>query len=302
MSWALLAILSAFMFSWATTIDKVVVSHYFTDPLVFSLFLRFFSVTSAGILVLGVGEFQMMAMPALAWALGSGVIQVVGWGAYFIAVSKADPIWVATFGQSRPLIAAILGLVVLGERLYALNYVGIVLIMISTFFLLVERDIVGKKQWQINQAVGLMLVSVFFNSLVSLFARLGLDNEQPDNVFFWQQIGAVLTACLVLLLWQKGRVRLWAMLRTVPKQAYGLLGINEFVAAVGGWLIVAALVEGPLGSVVALGALRPFFMPVVIIAINRVRPQAVPLSQKQWLAPWWLVIPLIIAGVYLVSS
>lgn len=301
MSWIALALLSALVFAGVMVMDKVFVSRYFSDAFVYSLFIRGFALVSAVIIAVTVGALGALAFPAMGWALGSGLVQILGWGFYFKAIAQTDAAWVAAFGQSRPVVTALLGFLVLGELLRPAHYLGIAAITLGMIALSLERSVRNVSSWQSSSVVGLMIISVLANGLVSLFARIGLENEDPSNVFLWQQLGGAIGASILFGVWSAGRSSLRAMLSPLPLWVYLTSFGVELCAAIGGALMVTALARGPLGSVTALSAIKPLFVLVISFACNAVRPGIVETKQRQPVLPRWLIVLTIVGGVYLLG-
>ena len=64
MTWFNLALLAAILFAWVTIIDKLMVDRNFTDPFMYSLFIRLYGLISATAFVLIAGGWQSLS----AWA------------------------------------------------------------------------------------------------------------------------------------------------------------------------------------------------------------------------------------------
>jgi drug/metabolite transporter (DMT)-like permease len=302
MSWIALSLCSAFLFGAVTVMDRLMVSRYFNDGFIYSLFIRGFALISAALVAVAAGRLAVLPYPSMIWALASGVVQIAAWGFYFKAIVQSDAAWVAAFVQSKPIVTALLGWLVLGELLGPAQYIGITAMMVAATLLSVNRGGPGEPRWRWNHSVGLMIFYVVASGLNYLFARIGLEGQDPNNVFFWQQVGATGGAMVLLAGWPTGRRRLAAMLRPITASIYLISFLVELVVAVAGFLTIAALAIGPLGPVTALASVTPLFVPPVTRLVHLVRPGIAPTDNQRTILPWWASVLIIALGVYLVNT
>jgi drug/metabolite transporter (DMT)-like permease len=301
MNWISLSLLAAFISAGVAVTDRFFVTRYFEDSFAYSLFIRGYDLLLAALVAWVTGTIALLPFPAMAWALAGGAIQVVTWWAYFKAVSRADPSWIAAFSQIKPLTMVPVGLLIFSEHLSALNYAGVVVIILAALLLSIERDALHDRRWQVSDAVVPMIIYILASSLTSVFIRIGLENEASNNVYFWQQLGAAACSLVVLAVVPSTRARLRSTLQPYGLKVYLGSLAGEVILTISGLLGVAALARGPIGPVTALGGVRPLFVAWLVHAVNEQWPGAVPLERHDHLLPRWVVVMMIVAGVYLVG-
>jgi drug/metabolite transporter (DMT)-like permease len=302
MSWFPLALLSAAIFAWVTVIDKRMVDHNFTDPFMYSLFIRIYGVISATVFVLVGGGWQPLPLWAIGVAVLAGVLGVGAGGLYFVSLTRGDAALISAVEQTRPLFALLWGTLFLGEFLDPWAYLGITAIVTGTVLLSLERDAGAGRGLRWNRVVFLMLLGNVFHTLAGLLTKVVLTEATPDNGYFWCAVGGLVTGGLILLFWPAGRQRMRAMLTGVGLRAYAGSASNEIIANVSGLILTTALARGPLAPVSTLAATQPLFIGLFVWLERRLRHDApVGTPKGQALLPRWLIMILIIVGVYLLG-
>jgi uncharacterized membrane protein len=302
MSWFFLALLSAVLFAWITIIDKEMVDQNFTDPFMYSLFIRIYGVISATIFVLVADDWQFSSITAIGTAFIAGSLQVSSGIIYFSSLTRADASLVSAAEQTRPLFATIWGIWLLGEHLGSLGYLGVSLIVLGTILLTRERHDGESDRGQLTQIVIFMLLANVFRTMADLLMKISLRENTPEQGYFWQAIGALILAGAILGLWPRGRIRMKVMLMTANRRSFSASILNEFTANLAGLILTTALASGILAGVSTLNATQPLFIVPLVGLANWVRPGSVAKEdQNNGYVPRWTISIVIVIGISLLQ-
>ena len=192
MTWFNLALLAAILFAWVTIIDKLMVDRNFTDPFMYSLFIRLYGLISATAFVLLAGGWQSLPAWAVGAAMLAGALKIGSGAIYFFSLTRGDASLISAVAQTRPLFALLWGVGLLGERLNPLAYLGVTIVVLGTILLSIERDHAARKALRLNRVVALMLLSNVFHSLAGLSLKVALQEATPENGYFWEVVGSIL--------------------------------------------------------------------------------------------------------------
>lgn len=303
MNWFALALLSAIIFSWVTIIDKLMVGQNFTDPVMYSLFIKVYGLVTATAYLFLAGGWQLLSWWVVAAGMLAGALKVGSGMIYFYALTKQDASLVSTVEQTRPLFALLLGVWFLGELLPASATVGIGIIVMSTGLLSLERKHLTQHGIQFNRIVPLILLANILHSLAGLYLKIILKSANVGNGYFWEAMGGVVTAMSILLIWKEGRQRIKQMLLKVRRWAYVGSACNEIIANIGGLILTTAFATGPLAGVTTLYATQPLFIPPFIWLANRLRPAAItPESREGALLPRGAIVLFLLSGIYFLGA
>ncbi len=168
----------------------------------------------------------------------------------YLSLAQLSPIVVSLVGRSYVVVCAILGVVMLHERLSARDWSLIVFSTGSTVFF-IQDDAERVSPWGIFLAMGYVLCFAFANLLAKRFA----SGAAPSTTLFWSRVLAAIMLP-VLGLAVEGRaflsLDLWA--------AAWVLGCSLVTMFAGLWLYYRALGMAPFTLVNVVRALGPIFV------------------------------------------
>ena len=157
----------------------------------------------------GRGVFMLPVEMAVGLAVG-GAINVLGMMLYFKALRNGETMEVTVFGQSSPLIALALGVVILGERVSVMQGLAFALIMGAALLLVFATK--SKKGRAVNLKVaGVAFLSAFFWVLSDVIfvwfaGDGGMNFDYFGQTFFYYELGgfvAILVALACMPSWRK---------------------------------------------------------------------------------------------------
>lgn len=199
----------------------------------------------------GVGEVSPRSLLLFAAA---GLIGTVGGRlTRFLAIEKVGAAVSAAVGSLSPLIASLLAILLLGERVTLPILVGTVVITIGTVLLSTSGDRLGFRPWQIV----LPLISATCFGIVQIIRKIGLDGMGPV-----MGTSINLTAALIAfsaLMLASGHRGIYAC-RGRPLVHFIFAGLTENA---GVFLTILALSIGAVSVVTPLTATTPIFVLIL---------------------------------------
>jgi len=204
--------------------------------------------------VLVTGSVGEVSPRSLLLFAAAGLIGTVGGRlTRFLAIEKVGAAVSAAVGSLTPLIASLLAILLLGERVTLPIVVGTVVITIGTVLLSTSGERLGFRPWQIV----LPLISATCFGIVQIIRKLGLDDMGPvlgTSI----NLTAALIAFSALML-ASGHRGIYAC-RGRPLVHFILAGLTENA---GVFLTIVALTLGAVSVVTPLTATTPIFVLIL---------------------------------------
>ena len=244
------------------------------------------------------GLFHLPPLSILAIALLPGVLHFAASLFYTRALQRTDASTVSAINQTVPLFAVLWGWIFFGNVFLPINYLGIVIVVVSCALLGMEQG-PGDKHLRISPAVWLILMGALLRSLSDLFIKMTLNDQDYWNTFGLSR--AVLLPISIATLFLPGyRKIIFGSVRLNGLRVIPGIGLLEVVAMIPQLLAVIAYGLGPLGLVSTIIYSTPFFVLVFTRVLNVVRPGLVPVKAgAQSLARQMVLIAGVLVGVLL---
>ena len=260
MSWVVIALAGAAVSSVVSIFDKTVLYRYARTPLTLPLLIGI-AQTSVGIVLLAIVRVPDGAtLEPVLWALVSGA--VFGISAQFLMhvlyaneVSRTIPVF-----QSYPIFTAIYAFFFLGEKLGAVEWLAIV-VVVAGAVLLSLRCGTSYRSLFLDKAFVLLMIGSAIQGSAHVFGKIAVD-ELP--VLFTHALRSLsLGGVFLAFSLRSGPVDdVLSFVRT-RSPALRFVAMNELIIATAGLLLLLwALSLGPASLVTALSSARAFFLVV----------------------------------------
>jgi len=186
---------------------------------------------------------------------------------YNFAMMKEQGTNVVSLIYTSPLFVAVLALVFLGESLSGLNYVGILILILSAFLVLYKR--LDMK----NLALGIILVYAFCSAALRVASKSALENVDVWSFFFWFLVGGLIGTVVLAAIRPRRLVAAW---RKVDARLFLLLVATTAFSMVGFVLLYTAFSLGSVVLASSLAAIQPTIVFLYSAILARVRPGVIP--------------------------
>lgn len=266
MSWVLISILAAILFSGVSITDKFVLVHFKCKPVLIIL------ISAIVGLFFGIGAFAWNGFVLLQgfqlfWALLAGFSFAAMLYFYFKAMELEDVSKVIPLFYINPLFILILAGIFLNESLTTQNYLGVFLIVIGAIFLSLKKSLAFKSR------LGFLftILSALCIAINQVIVKYLLNFQDYWTVFAYVRMGAFLIIIPVLIFNFADLKRMFR--QKLP--AVGLIALNESITFLAYLALTFASTVGMISLVNAIIATQPFFVLVFTIILSLIYPRLI---------------------------
>lgn len=232
MSWLPIAILAQVLIGSSIVFDKLLLKHREVDPWPYTFWFGLLGLAAVVLLPFGGAS---MPSSLLLIALLSGALFIAAVYFTFAALKHAEVSdTLALFGSVSPIFTLLLALAILGAALGFFDYVGFLLLILSSVVLILfERE---QLRWKVIEAI---LISGFFLAASHVTAKYVFISAAFVPAFFWIKMGGVITV-LVLLIVPRLR-RAVQVSEQASAKSKTLYFLNRTYAAIGSLMVAYAI-------------------------------------------------------------
>jgi uncharacterized membrane protein len=264
--WLLFALSAPVLWALSTHLDKYLVERYFKHTSV-AVLLIFTALV--GVVLLPVIWWYRPDALSLPWedALAVAFAGVLYLGAlwfYLAALQSEEASVVAPLFQGSALFGYLLGYLVLGETLSAMQTIGGLLIIAGSALLSVGT---GGRAGFNARLVALMLVATFALALSSLIFKMFAIRDEFWTTTFWMFVGEAVFG-VALMAVPTYRTTFVELLRKSPVAVLSINAVNELINLAGGLGSRYALLLAPISLVQAVGSTTTLFVFLFGIALT----------------------------------
>ena len=288
MSWVLLALGAALLWTAVNIIDKHVLSHELHDPILATVC----SSTALFCLFTIVSLFHgSIALPATTRGIAvfAGICYSIAILLYYEAISKEEVSRAMPVFGLIPIFVAILAFFLLGETFTTLTYLGIGLIVIGAILVSLR-----KLDFHFKTAFFMAVVSSLFFAFRNVSTKVATLHNSIWAILFWIGIGGGFVTILLL-------VAHHPHIRKRAKLGIKYLIIVGILMAVAFFAFTFAITTGPVSLVSALIQTQPVFVFFAATLLSRYWPGFIyEKISKDILLQKSLAIIMIVIGALLI--
>ena len=226
------------------------------------------------VLVDGLVLFYLFPLPEgislliLLVAVASGIIRTGGIIIMLYILQREEVSRVVPVVYIYPIFVAIMAVPLLGESLYYLEWLAIIIVVAGAIMISVKRSPSGGAAW-LGRSFLLLLGSSLLLAVADISSKYVLA-----YISFWNLLwlGAFCLAGVVLLISLRPRIFRELSGMKQRKLAIGLVVFNETLAMLGATMLLWAIQEGPVSLVSTITASRPVFVLIFALILSRVLP------------------------------
>lgn len=247
MSWILITIIAYLLFAFGNIGDKLVVSKYKTEPIVYAFYVGFMGFVALVLLPFGV---IWPAGKDFFWALMGGVAFVLAAWAMYKALNAGETTKAITImGSSAPIFTFVLSYLFLDERLNPNQLIAFLILVLAIVVISWELD--RKKKFNKQQIVWALISGLIFAASYALAKYVYLYQPFVSG-FFWIRMGGILAALVILVIPQNNK-----LIKTdwqKPKKQKGRLILG--IQVIGGLGVLGQNYAFTLASATLINALQ----------------------------------------------
>ena len=284
--WLFSLLAPAFM-AVSNLVDNHVLHARYKDPVSYDIVTTWISLPVA----VGIFLAKRVSFSFDAWFVGTAV----GFSftflfiLYTVAMMREQGTNVVSVIYVSPLFVAVLAGLFLGERLDAINYAGILLLVASAFLVLYKR--INTR----NFALGMILLYSFAAAASRVVTKSALESVDVWSYYFWFLVGGLLGSIVLAVAW-----RAYGRAVTKPDRPSLLLMVaTDAFSTVGLVLLYSAFYYGSVTLASGLTAIQPSLVFLYSAVLLRFRPGAIPAER---IAGRWANIRKVGAALLIVAG
>ena len=202
-------------------------------------------------------------------AVAGGALPVLAFWFNFKALQIEEVSRVAPLFYLTTIFVILLSIVFLGEILNAQNYLGIVLIILTSILISYKKSEKGKP---ISAALKYMIPYTGIFATYSIMNKYLLGYVDYWSLYFWAAVGSAITA-LVMLAFKTPRKELAETMPLLGKKTFVISFTTEGVYVLGIISSLVAMSLGPVSLVSTLGNLQNIFVFGYTLIISLIVPR-----------------------------
>lgn len=297
MSWANVAILSTTILGIVNIIDSRLLSKRMPSLRAFLLPVGIVHLSYALV------AFSLFPLPGGvgAWPLlvgvTSGVLRTLAMTSMLYVMKSEEVSRVTPVVYTYPVFVAIMATPLLGETLYYMDWLAIIIVVAGAVMLSVRHGPAGSTTW-LGKPLLLLFVASLLMAVADIAGKYALAYISFWNMFW---LNAFCMSSIFLLL--SIRPRFFRQLINIRRRnsAFALLAVNETLALTAIVLQFWALERGPVSLVSTIASSRPIFVVMFAFILSRVSPDFLEWqSGKGALALRLLAIAMIVGGITII--
>lgn len=296
-NWASTAILSAAILAIVNTIDSHLLSKRMPGLRAFLLPIGIiYLIYSLVLLYLfplpeGIGIWPVLA------AVASGLFRTAGATIMLYSFQREEVSRVIPVVYTYPIFVAIIAVPLLGETLYYLQWLAIIIVVAGAVMVSVEKSHSGSTSW-LGKSFLLLFISSLFFAVADVTSKYALG-----YISFWNGFSLTALCMSSIFLLVSVRPHILRQLRDMKQRntTMALLAFNEILAPVGIVLSLWAIQRGPVSLVSTIIGSRPVFVTLYSLVLSRVLPKfLIPSASRGMLALRLIATAMIVGGIAII--
>jgi len=210
-----------------------------------------------------------VGMQPVAAALASGMLRTAGVSIMLYSLKKEEVSRVIPVVYTYPIFVAIMAVPLLGETLYYLQWLAIIIVVAGAVMVSAEKSASGATNW-LGKAFLLLFVSSLFFAVSDIASKYALA-----YISFWNMYSLHVFCMSSIFLLVSLRPCVLRELRDMQQRnsAVALLAFNETLAPIGITLSFWAMQRGPISLVSTIIGSRPVFVALYTLIASRILPR-----------------------------
>lgn len=293
MNWLFFAILAPAVYAIVVFIDKYIlekeVTNYLGMPIYGSVIAAIFGV----LIWIGTGFPSLTLRDSLLIML-TGVLTVFGLASYFKALSIDEASKITILFQITPVLTLILSYLLLGNRISGQQFLGFVLILVSTLGTSVEKSL---RKFHLSNIFFLILLTDFFWALAFVIFKFVSETNSFSSLISYEGFGMGVGGFILYKFFPSIRNSFEMINKKVGSSFFWIIVINEAIFLVSRLLTYLAISKGPVALVDVVGGTQVIFAIFYGILLTKISPKIF----KENVSLKGLSKKLVLAGVVLVG-
>ncbi len=301
MSWFLLALVAPFLYATTNHIDKILLEKYFKDGGVGTLILfsALLSVLALPVILFADPTVLSVDLNNIFLLTGVAILDLAILWFYLLALKGDEPSIIVVFYQLVPVLALVLGYLILGETLTTMQLVAMGVIIFGTTIVSFEID--DKNNFKLRKkTIILMSAAALAWALESVLFKVVALEESVWRSLFWEHLVLVLAGLLIFTFVRSYRNHFLTALRNNSVAILSLNGINEGLYMTGNIVVAFAVMLAPVALILLGESFQSIFVLVIGILITIFLPKlSTESTERKHIAQKLIAILITGIGTYI---
>lgn len=256
--WLILAVGAYLLFALSNLGDKLVVTKYKTEPIVYAFYVGILGIVSLWLLPFGVSWLPIFLFSL---SLLAGVAFVVALFFMYKALSLGETSKAITImGSSSPIFTFLLAAIFLHEQLKMNEIIAFIILVLAIILIVWQKERPIRKKYH-ESIIFWSVMAGFAFACNYILTKYLFNLDSFINIFFWTRIGGFITALIILTMPQARKLIKIDWQR--PKKKKGLLVLGIQIAGGAGVLMQSYALS--LASATIINALQAVQYALVFI-------------------------------------
>jgi len=296
MTWFFIALIGTFFYACTNHLDKILLEKYFKGGIgALFLFSALFSVLALPFLFLADSSVFNISLSNMLVLVIVAIFHLLVVWFYLIALKHDEASIVIVFYQLVPVLAYILGYLILGETLTRLQLIAMALVILGTTIVSFEIDIDNKFKLRRKVILPMLAAAFCWAAGGTVFKMVALE-ENVVRSLFWEHLTLFIAGIVIFLFVRSYRKDFLLAIKNSSKTILSINLLNEVLYISGNVIFSFAYIMAPVSLVLLTDSFQPVFvLGIGIFLTIFFKKIAVEKIQAKHL--WQKIFAIIITGI-----
>jgi drug/metabolite transporter (DMT)-like permease len=266
MNWFVLALIAPLLWACGNLLDDHLLKNVFKNAAFAAVIAGVFGSLPA-IYIYWFSRPSSIAPKLILYAISAGILTVLFYYFYFRTLESDEPSVAIALNNITPVIVLFLAFFILHEKLRLLQYLGVSIIITSSFAL----SAINIKKFKFSRSIEFASYGAVAYALAAILAKYSYERASFTNVYFWISIGYGIAGIAAFLLLRDRRQFRFLLSRGQKRIAAILIGA-ELINTAGELVQGAAMKGGPVTIVRALEGIQPLYVLLLGVILAQFFP------------------------------
>lgn len=298
MNWLFFALLAPAVYAIVVFVDKYILEKEVTDYLGMPIYSAVIAAIFGVLIWIGTG-FPQLSLRDSILIIFTGILTVFGLASYFKALASDEASKITILFQMTPVITLILSYFLLGDKLSFPQFVGFMLILISTIGISVNKSV---KKFYFSSVFFLILLTDFLWAFAFVLFKFVTETNSFTDVISYESLGMGVGGFILYNLFPSIKHAFEKTNKKVGSRVFWFIVINEGVFLISRLLTYLAISKGPVALVDVIGGTQVIFALVYGFALTKIFPKIFREDiSKKGLSKKLIIVVLVILGLGLIQ-
>lgn len=275
MTWFFLALIAPCLYAFSNHIDKHLLEKYFKHGGVGTLliFSALMSALVAPVFYIIDPSVLLLQRDNMIVIVVVGMLGTAGLWLYLVALAQEEPSVSVVYYQLIPVIAAILGYLLLDESLSTSSLTAMAVILLGMTIMSIDFSVAGKIKVRARTVLYMSSASACWALSSVLFKMVALE-ENIWRSLFWEYVTLFLVGLLIFACSSSYRSEFAAAFRNNSKAILALNFATAGLYIVANVILANAYIFAPVALVLTVDSFQPAFVILIGFVLSKIYPEA----------------------------